>query len=79
MGMVFDRLDHQHVARQPQLALLRVDLGVNVGLAAVAGPRRLGDGILHRRDDDAAVDRFLARNGVGDLKQFKSIGADCHG
>src|SRR4051812_8550977 len=79
VGMVFDRVDHQHVARQPQLALLRVDLGVNIGLAAVTGPRRLGDGILHRRDDDAAVDRFLARNGVGDLKQFKSIGADSHG
>ena len=77
--MVFHLLDHQHVARQPQLTLLRVDLGVNVSLAAVAGPRRLGDGVLHRGDDDAAVDGFLARNGVRDLEQFKSIGADCHG
>jgi hypothetical protein len=77
--MVFDLVDHQHVARQPQLALLRVDLRVNVSLAAVTGPRRLGDGILHRCDDDAAIDRFLAGDGVGDLEQFKSIGADCHG
>jgi hypothetical protein len=52
---------------------------VNVSLAAVAGPCRLGDGVLHRRDDDAAVDRFLPRDGIGDLEQFKSIGADCHG
>jgi hypothetical protein len=79
VGMIFDLVDYQHVARQSQLALLRVDLGVNVGLAAVTGARGLGDGVLHRRDDDTAVDRFLARNGVGDLEQFKSIGADCHG
>ena len=72
--------DHQHVARQPQLALLGVDLGVNVGLAAVAGARRLGDGVFHRRDHDAAVDRFFARDRVCDLQQFEFIGADsCHG
>ena len=29
---VLDRLDHQHVARQPQLAGLGVDLGADVGL-----------------------------------------------
>ena len=43
---VLDQLDHQHVARQPQLALLGVDFGVNVGFAAVAGAGRLGDGVL---------------------------------
>lgn len=79
VGMVFDLLDHQHVARQPQLALLRVDLGMNVSLAAVTCPCGLGDGVLHRRDDDTAVDRFLACNGVRNLEQLKSIGADCHG
>src|SRR6185437_16793078 len=46
VGRVLDDLDHQHVARQPELALLGVDLGVHVGLAAVAGARGLGDGVL---------------------------------
>jgi hypothetical protein len=67
---ILDLLDHQHVARQPQFAFLGVDLGMNVSLAAVACPRRLGDGIFHRRDHDAAVDRFFARDGVRDLQQF---------
>ena len=79
-GRILDLLDHQHVARQPQFALLGVDLGVHVGLAAVARPRRLGDGVFHRRDHDAAVDRFFARDRVGDLQQFEFVGADsCHG
>ena len=73
---VLDLLDHQHVARQPQLALLGVDLGVNVGLAAVAGARRLGDGVLHRGDHDAAVDRLFAGDRVGDLQQFEFVGTD---
>ena len=34
-------VDHQHVARQPQLAGLGIDLGVDVGLGAVARARRL--------------------------------------
>ena len=79
VGGVLDLLDHQHVARQPELALLGVDLGVHVGLAAVTRPRRLGDGIFHRRDHDAAVDRFLARDGIRNLQQFEFVGADGHG
>ena len=75
---VLDRLDHQHVAREPQLAGLRVDLGVHVGLGAVARARRLGDRVLHRGDDDAAVDRLLAGDRVGDLQQFEPVGADGH-
>jgi hypothetical protein len=64
------------VARQAQLALLGVDLGVDVGLAAVAGARGFGDRVLHGGDDDAAVDRLLARDGVGNLQQFQLVGAD---
>src|SRR5215475_842912 len=37
VGMVLDVLDHQHVARETELALLGVDLGMHVGFAAVAG------------------------------------------
>ena len=55
-----------------------VDLGVDVGLAAVARARRLGDRVLHGGDDDAAVDRLLAGDRVGDLQQFKPVGADGH-
>src|SRR5205085_59912 len=44
VGRILDLLDHEHVARQPQLALLGVDLGVNVGFAPVASARRFGDG-----------------------------------
>ena len=76
---ILDHVDHQHVARQPEFALLGVDFGVHVGLAAVARARRLGDGVFHRCDDDAAVDRLLARNRVCDLQQFEFVGADCHG
>src|SRR5207237_10094316 len=52
VGRILDLLDHEHVAGPPQLALLGVDLGVYVGFAAVAGARRLGDGVFHRRDHD---------------------------
>src|SRR5438270_147835 len=44
---VLDLIDHQHVTRQPQLALLGVDFGMNVGLAAVTGAGSLGDGVFH--------------------------------
>ena len=49
---------------------------MHVGLAAVTRARRLRDRVLHRMDDDAAVDRFLARDGVGDLQKFELVGAD---
>jgi hypothetical protein len=65
---ILDRLHHQHVARQMQLAALRIDLGVNVGFAAVPGARRLGDRILHGAEHDLAVDRLFAGHRVGDLQ-----------
>ena len=78
LDVVLDLVDHQQVAREPQLAGLGVDLGVDVGLAAVARARRLGDRVLHGGDDDAAIDRLLARDRVGDLQQFEPVGADGH-
>ena len=61
-------LHHQHVAGEPQIAGLRLDLGMHVGFRAVARARRLGDGVFHGGDDDAAVDRLFAGHRVGDLQ-----------
>ena len=68
VGRVLDALDHQHVAGQTQIAGLGLDLGMHVGFGAVARARRLGDGIFHRRDHDAAVDRLFTGDRVGDLQ-----------
>ena len=68
IGRVLHRLDHQHVAGEAEIAGLRLDLGMHVGLRAVARARRLGDGVLHGGDDDAAVDRLFASHRVGDLQ-----------
>ena len=76
--VVLDLIDDQQQAREPHLAGLRIDLGADLGLAAVARARRLLDRILHGGDDDAAVDRLLAGDRVGDLQQFEPVGADGH-
>ena len=74
--LVLDRLDHLRHARELGLAGLRVDLAADVVLAAVARLGGLLDRVLHRRDDDLAVDRLLARHGVGDLQQLQPVCAD---
>ncbi len=56
--------------------LLRIDLGVHVGLAAVARARGLGDRVLHGGEHDPAIDRLFAGDRVGDLQQFEFVGAD---
>ena len=68
VGWILHRFHHQHVAGEPQIAGLRFDLGMHVGLSAVARARRLGDGVLHGGDDDAAIDRLFAGYRVGDLQ-----------
>src|SRR6266702_4422670 len=75
-GGVFNRVDHQHVAREMKLAALRVDLRADFGLAAVSRARRFGDGVFHRAQNDLTVDRLFASDCVRDLQQFKSIGAN---
>ena len=72
---IFDRLDHQHVARQMQFAAFRIDLGAHFGLAAVARARGLGDRVLHGAEHDLAVDRLFAGDRVRDLQQFEFVGA----
>ena len=71
-------VDHLQEALQLDLAGLRVDLGADVGLRAVARARRLLDRVLHRGDDDHAVDRLLARDRIGDLQEFQPICTDGH-
>ena len=45
-------------------------------LGAVAGARRFLDRLLDRLDDDLALDRFLARHGVGDLQELQPVGGN---
>ncbi len=46
-GWVFNRVNHQHVARQMKFAAFRIDLRAHFGFAAIARARRLGDRLLH--------------------------------
>ena len=77
--VVLDLVDDQQQAREADLAGLRIDLGADLGLLAVARARRLLDRVLHRGEHDLPVDRFLARDRVGDLQKFEPVGADGHG
>src|SRR3954451_10547715 len=79
--VVLDRVvvDDEEEAGEPELPGLRVELGVDVGLGAVAGAGRLGDRVLHRGDDDPAVDHLLAGDRVGDLQKLEPVGANGHG
>src|SRR5205807_6692242 len=61
-----------------QFAGFRVDLGMDVGFAAVTRAGGLCDCILHRGDDDYSVDRLLACYRIGDLQQLEPVGADSH-
>src|SRR5690606_3983550 len=60
------------------LAGARVDLDPDVGLGAIAALGRLLHRVLHGFDDDHAVDRLFARDGVGDLQQFEPVSTDGH-
>jgi hypothetical protein len=51
---------------------------MDIGLDAIARARRLCDRVFHGADYDAAVDRLLAGDRVGDLQQFEPVGADGH-
>ena len=77
--LVLDLVDDQQQPREPDFAGLRVDLGADLGLLAVARTRGLLHRVFHRREHDRAVDRFFARDRVDDLQEFKSVGANGHG
>ena len=77
-AVFLDRLDHFEQAPHARLAGLGVDLDPDIGLGAVAGLGRLLDRVLHRLDDDHAIDRLFAGDGIGDLEQFQSVRANGH-
>ena len=70
--LVLDRIGHLAEAQQPDLAVAAVDLGADVVFLAVFGAARLLDRLLHRLQDFVAVDALVARDGVGDLQQFRA-------
>jgi hypothetical protein len=76
LEMVVDLLDHLDDAPQPHVARFRVDLGADVVFRAVAGAGAALHRILHRLDDDAAVDQFLARHRIGDGEQLGLVGGN---
>ncbi len=76
---IFDQVDDEQEAREAHFAGLRIDLGADFRLLPVAGAGRLLHRIFHRCEDDLAVDRFLARDRIGDLQKLEPIGADGHG
>jgi N utilization substance protein A len=55
------------VVKRVEYGNVVVDLGMHIGLGAVARACRLGDGVFHRGDDDAAINRFFAGDRVGNL------------
>jgi hypothetical protein len=76
--VVLDQLvghDRDH-AGQRQLAGLRVHVGADVVVVAVARLGAAHHGFLDRLDDDLALDRLLAGDRVGDLEQLGAVGAD---
>src|SRR6202007_2331671 len=50
----------------------------HLGFAAITRASRLLNGVLHGGNDDAALDRLLAGDRIGDLQQFEPVGADGH-
>ena len=80
LEMILDLFGHFEHAPQAKVARIRVELGADVVLGAVAGAGRALDRVLHRLDDDAAVDQLLARDCVRDREQLGLVrGCDGRG
>ena len=76
--VVLDDLDRLGPARQPHVAGALVDRGADVLLVAVFGAAGLLDGLLHGLQHFVALDRLLARDGVGDEQEFGSGDGGIH-
>jgi hypothetical protein len=80
LEVVLDLLGHFEDAPQAEIAGIRIELGANVVLGAVAGTGRSLDRVLHRFDDDAAVDQLLASDRVCNCEQLGLVrGSDGRG
>src|ERR1700728_114150 len=76
--LVLDLVDNEQKPGKPDLAGLRIDLRADLGLLAVTRTRGLLHRVFHRRQNDRSIDRFLPRDRVDNLQQFKSVGANGH-
>src|ERR1700761_3268730 len=63
--LVFGGFDDLGPAGEPDIAGLAVDRRANVLLMAILGATRFLDRLLHGFQNLVAVDRFLARDGIG--------------
>ena len=70
---VLDGLDDGLDAPETGLARVRIDLGADVVLEAVARAGGLLDRLFHRLKHDALVDVLLSRDRVGDLQDFQLV------
>src|SRR3984893_6102126 len=70
--LVFDDIGDLAKAQQPDLAAVAVDFGADIVILAIFGAARLLDRLLHRLQDFIAVDPLVARDGIGDLQQFRA-------
>ena len=75
---VLDLVDNEQKPGKPDLASFRIDLRADLGLLAVARARGLLHRVFHRRQNDRSIDRFLPRDRIDNLQQFKSVGANGH-
>ena len=74
--VVIDHLDDVQITRDMRLAGLRIDVDANFVLAPVAGFRGALHRLFHRMQHDRFVDRLVARDGVGNLQKFCSVGGN---
>ena len=70
--LVLDRVGDLTEPQQPDLAVTAVDLGSDVVFLTVFGAAGLLDGLLHRLQDLVGIDALVARDGVGDLQEFRA-------
>ena len=78
---VFDGLDHRHVAREANFAVLAIDGGADVVLVPVLGAAGFLNRLLHRLEHFLAVNALVAGNRIGHLHQFGTRHANafsCH-
>ncbi len=77
--VVVDRFDDMQIARNMGLAGLGIDIDLDVVLGAVMGLGGALHRLFHRGQHDRLVDRFVARDRVGDLQEFEPVGGNCTG
>jgi hypothetical protein len=70
---IINRLNDCLNAPEARFARIRINLGANVVLEAVARAGSLLNGFLHRIKHDALIDRFLLSDRIRDLENLKPV------